>query len=1193
MQDVIEKILEGNFEHEKATLDFSCSKIDLRIPAGEDYEGSFHIYANPRKKFEGYVYSSDLRMEVLTPEFYGSDEEIRFRLNGAHTEGGDVIGGSFYVVSNQGESYLPFVITVDYSFPESSIGPIKNLFHFANLAKTDYAEAVELFYSEGFKRIFAGNDAKFKEVYRTLSANEGNVHNVEEFLVHINKKQRVNFYTQVNTISEQLPEYGSGEAVIEKTVNIVRSGWGYTALNVECDGDFLFTEREFIEESDFVAESFALPVFIDTSKCHKGKNSGTLYIFNSHISIEIPVYITLGKTAGEITGGHTSRKSSMVMLMRAYLDYYFRRISKNTFIKNGGRIIQRMVTLDDKDMTAKLLQARLYILEERYSDAGTILNRVADMIEAAEDDRDRELSYHWYLLGLMDKSAGYQKESKEQIRLLYNKNKGDAFIGLLLTKVDEAFDTTRSAYNMLKKLYEAGSKSPLLYMDSLEILNSDPALLQELTGFELQVLNFGIKNGRLSEELSEQFLYLCARYRGNSPIILGVLSYLYENTDYAGNSVLSEICTYLIKNDRRGENYLKWYERGINEELRITNIYEYYMWSLNLAKSYDIPRAVLMYFSFQNNLEYGCQAYLYRYIIGRREEYPEIYAEYEPKLKSFVLNNIDNMRIDRNLSAIYQVLHAEEFFTAATAPNLSRLIFANRIHVSDDRLKHIYVYHRNNKAPEEYTIVGENTWISLYGNDYIVVFEDAYGNRFIDSVDYTMEKLMLPSRYVEHLKEYNTENLSFELYVSGVGRHIDRVLEEDAYRLKYICDHEDTDDELKNELNLKLIKYYYDTDRILEMDEALSFLSGELSSELRNSTFNYLLLRGKYEQAYNWLCEYGPYFADPKQLLKLLDIYLRNNEDFEHRALLYAADYCFDKGKYNNLVLSYLGKHYKGMTKNLRNIWKAGISFDMDMYDLCERMLIQMLYTGAFVGDELDIFKYYVSQGAREEVADAFLAQCAYDYFVEDRVVDKFIFDEIRNMYDRGEELQRVSKLAYLKFYAENEKYYSDSEEIYIYAFLKEFLAEKVHLSFFSEYVKHFPKLLVDMEDKTLVEYRAKPGSRARIHYMIVDEKGEGDGYLSEYMRDVYGGWMFKEFVLFYGETLQYYIIEEGKGEESLTESGEIRRNDGDFNAADSRYSLINDMLVAKDTSDYDTLDNLMEEYYRKEFYNERLFSLE
>ncbi len=90
----------------------------------------------------------------------------------------------------------------------------------------------------------------------------------------------------------------------------------------------------------------------------------------------------------------------------------------------------------------------------------------------------------------------------------------------------------------------------------------------------------------------------------------------------------------------------------------------------------------------------------------------------------------------------------------------------------------------------------------------------------------------------------------------------------------------------------------------------------------------------------------------------------------------------------------------------------------------------------------------------------------------------------------------------------------------------------------------------------------------------------------------MYAGVFFKELVLFFGESLQYYITEEQGGEEQLTESGTLQKSDIRGSEADSRYHLVNDIIISKTLQDFDTMDHLLEEYYRKEFLNGRLFEL-
>ena len=353
----------------------------------------------------------------------------------------------------------------------------------------------------------------------------------------------------------------------------------------------------------------------------------------------------------------------------------------------------------------------------------------------------------------------------------------------------------------------------------------------------------------------------------------------------------------------------------------------------------------------------------------------------------------------------------------------------------------------------------------------------------------------------------------------------------------------------------------------------------------------FMVLRGNFDLAGEWLNTYGPYFMDAKVLVRLIGPLMEKNNMMEDEVLTASAVYTFQKGKYDSTVLKYLAMYYRGMTKSMRDIWKAAKAFDVDCFRLCETILVQMLYSGAFVGEKMEIFHYYISQGPKPEVEEAFLAQCAYDYFVKERITESDVFREIQAMYLRGEPVQRVCRLAFLKYYAEAKEERTEQVNRLAEEFLRELLADGIHLEFFREYGDNH-QIAQELFDKTIIEYHANPRGKACIHYVILRENGESDEYTSEYMREVYGGVCFKEFILFFGESLQYYITEERNGEEQLTESGTLQKSDIRGEECDSRYQMVNDIAISKTLEDFDTLDKLLEEYSKKEFLNGKLFLL-
>ena len=77
---------------------------------------------------------------------------------------------------------------------------------------------------------------------------------------------------------------------------------------------------------------------------------------------------------------------------------------------------------------------------------------------------------------------------------------------------------------------------------------------------------------------------------------------------------------------------------------------------------------------------------------------------------------------------------------------------------------------------------------------------------------------------------------------------------------------------------------------------------------------------------------------------------------------------------------------------------------------------------------------------------------------------------------------------------------------------------------------------------------------------------------------------------MFYGEVLQYYIMEEIEGKAQLTESNTIQKSDMGKDSGDSRYNMLNDIAISKTMQDYGTLDELVEEYHKKTYLVEDLF---
>ena len=91
MEEQITNLLEGNFDYENGSLDFSCTKLELTLYRDEKEEGSFRVYGPKGRLTKGKVFSSEPRMQCLTKDFVGEEEEILYIFDGTGLEEGDVL----------------------------------------------------------------------------------------------------------------------------------------------------------------------------------------------------------------------------------------------------------------------------------------------------------------------------------------------------------------------------------------------------------------------------------------------------------------------------------------------------------------------------------------------------------------------------------------------------------------------------------------------------------------------------------------------------------------------------------------------------------------------------------------------------------------------------------------------------------------------------------------------------------------------------------------------------------------------------------------------------------------------------------------------------------------------------------------------------------------------------------------------
>lgn len=1191
MNQTVERLLKEEFDYERGSLDFSCPRLELAIEKGETVEDYFTVYGFPGKLTKGYITTSDMRMECLTPEFCGNEEQIQYRFHSDGMEEGDVVKGEFYVISNQGEYYLPYVVTVAHHVLESSLGGIKNLFHFANLAKTNMEEALNLFYSPCFKQILTGNERQYLNIYEGLSKYKGNGQNLEEFLLVINKKQKIDYLIEEKDIYIENPE-----GVSKEILSVTKNGWGYTFLAIEVEGEFLSAEKESLCDDDFLGNYCQLPYYIDETRLHGGKNFGRIRLCNSYT--DIVVNVTVVKKGGhrEKKRKGTEKKRVICQMMKYYQALRLKKIGTSVWLNETQKLIERLLAFDDKDLAARLFKAQMLITRERYNEAKWILDRVSPYLGGEKTDPVL-YCYYLYLNTLYNREEHYVNQVEEEVEAIYSENEGNWRIAWLLLYLSEEYSkSAQKKWLFLEEQFAYGCRSPIIYAEAAQLVVANPALLMKMDVFEMQILTYMAKNEVLTMEVATQVQYLVQKMKEYKERMLFLLEACYKVRP--DEETLLAICTVLIKGGRTGEKYFPWYEKAVERQLRVTRLYEYYMMSVDLQSEKPLPKVVAMYFSYHSDLDYERNAFLYANVYKNRESFPEVYKAYKMNIEKFVVEQILKEHINRNLACLYKAFLTPQMINEETAGALARLLFVNQIEIKREDIRQVIVYQVRSAKEKGYPVCGGKAQAPLFGSDYTLLFEDGSQNRYQKSVSYTMEKFMLPGKFAKMITPFVTGQTGYAAYICECSNPYVTITEDNVFFFLQLLESEETEESYKKEISLKLVQFYYDTDRIRELDDYLEAVSPKLfEPKERGKMIQFLVIRGFYEKAYEWIGAYGMEAIDAKVLVRLCDRLLEREEYVEDRLMCAVIMRAFRHGKYNEALLDHLMKKFEGMTKELRDIWKAAEAFEMDTFDFSEKILLQMLYTGSYIGEKEEIFRSYVSKNGKLEVETAFLAQGAYDYFVKDKIPDSYLFSEIVRLYRLSEEIPFICKLAAMKYYAENKNElgrkaaYPGPERKALGDFLAELIEKGVVLACFKEYADLFPEAK-QFSDKVVIEYRAHPDAKVILHYMIEKDEEEKAEYHTEEMPQIFGGVYAKEFVLFFGENLQYYIIEERDGRQQLTESNSLQKSDIMEESVQTKFSVINDMVISETLQDYDTVDALIEEYFWQEYVNSQLFFL-
>ena len=396
--------------------------------------------------------------------------------------------------------------------------------------------------------------------------------------------------------------------------------------------------------------------------------------------------------------------------------------------------------------------------------------------------------------------------------------------------------------------------------------------------------------------------------------------------------------------------------------------------------------------------------------------------------------------------------------------------------------------------------------------------------------------------------------------------------------------------EIRRESAVRIMKYYYHMGDKINLAAYLENLPVSLLTRREASeAIKYMVYYRMDDLAYEWMDIFSPVFVDSKISASLLSAIIKKREYKEDAHLLCYAFSTFEKGKYTNEILRYLAMHYEGRAYDQYQIWKAALVCGIEIEVLSERLLMQMLFTGDYVEEHGEVFKRYLKDCSDSQLVEAYVIRRSYAYYLEGYTLDSTIADYILQCYEKGISKPTVCLLACLKYYGEIDILQEGHREMVLKRMLKNQMLSGIHLPWFWRYKKSGVDFSC-MLDKTILEYHAEKDGPVKFRFLPIKESGEEVIWKIVSMYPVCRRVFFTEHVLFFGESLQYEILEEIGGMDVVVKSGVLKMEPEEVQG--SRFGLINEILEAKALNQDKQFEILLEDYLKKDFINQYLFEL-
>ena len=879
-------------------------------------------------------------------------------------------------------------------------------------------------------------------------------------------------------------------------------------------------------------------------------------------------------------------RSLIAGYLKEYENYCFGKIDARSYADRNLRRAEKLWELYPEQQLYHLMQAAVLIRVGKKEEGEAILKKY---------ERNHILQFRnpefracfLYLAALLAEDKIQKKNIVIQLQKLYSKNPKQMSLYWYLAQLDDVFEKRpEKKLAFLEKQWKLGCKQNLLYIEVIKTLREHPEAAGNMDDFLMQCYIWAQRRRVITKEMAAQIAKHAMKLKSCENRYEYLLRECYRI--FSTKELLAALCSLYIRAGRMDKTAAQYYAAGVEFELPLNNLYEYYMMATTEQHEKLLPDQVLLYFLYHDTLSSSQRACLYKNILSYGDSKSEIYEKYIGKIEKYTVDSLLNRRISEDHAYLYDKVLYPSIFTKEMAEAMADLMFLRKISCEDVRIKSVEISYPQLNEIQKIVLKKQQCYVQIYAPSAVITLADEVGNLYRNTVPYKLEKLFDEKKYMDICKQYVSDHPGMLLYLCGKKIENVTITEDNMKFYQQISKNNQFSREYRSAILVKLMEYASGKRALKELPEDCFEADGDhMTREQRGKMITYLVQRGKYQQAFSWLETYGAIYVPANTILKVLTALA--DGPFMEKELYYRLCYgCFQNGQMNYTSLRYLSNRFLGTCAQMAEVWKQAKAFGVDTYELEERILVQMMFTGTELESQFEIFLSYNQREPKEYVKKAYLTYMSRESFVKNKELDVrfyfFLEEELLENHNYAE----ICILTYLK-YLSNKETLSEKQKRAVSLYLKDFFSKKCYYGFMQKFTREIPEALI-LEDKVFIEYHTSATSEVILNYFIENQKDTEYQYTTCKLYPTYGGVFSKTVTLFEGEKVTYFITEKKEDGSERSMPPVTLEKGNDVEDSKTKYHRINEMRKLFARGDHKKLTKEAEECMFLEMAAEQLF---